>query len=63
MMFPQPPDPEEVRAARVAKNHSQTEAAAVIYKARGTWAQWESGERKMDPAFFELYLIKSAKPA
>jgi hypothetical protein len=23
------------------------------------WQQWESGDRQMHPAFFELFLIKS----
>lgn len=56
-----PPLPDEVRAAREAAGHTQTEAAAVLYMARGAWARWESGERRMEPALLELYKIKTGQ--
>lgn len=55
------PDPSDIRTAREAAGLSQTAAAAVIYKARNTWAQWEAGERAMDPAFWELFRIKTRR--
>lgn len=55
----QSPTPEQVKAARTAAGHSQTQAAETIYKGLRTWQQWEKGERAMDPALFELYLIKT----
>lgn len=56
-----PPLPAEVRAAREVAGHTQTEAAAVLYMARGAWARWESGERRMEPALLELYKIKTGQ--
>lgn len=54
----------EIRAAREAAGLSQDAAAALLYKARGTWAQWEAREgspnhRAMDPAFWELFQLKA----
>ena len=58
------PTPLEIRAAREAAGLSQEAAAALIYKTRSAWAQWEAREgasnhRAMDPAFWELFLIKT----
>ena len=58
------PTPAEIRAAREAAGLSQDAAAALLYKARGTWAQWEAREgspnhRAMDPAFWELFQLKA----
>lgn len=58
------PTPAEIRAAREAAGLSQDAAAALLYKARGTWAQWEAREsasnhRAMDAAFWELFLLKT----
>ena len=49
---------------REAAGLSQDAAAALLYKARGTWAQWEAREgspnhRAMDPAFWELFQLKA----
>lgn len=57
----QNPTPEQVKAARASAGHSQTQAAETIYKGLRTWQQWEKGERAMDPAYFELYLIKTGQ--
>ena len=51
------PTPAQIRAAREFAGLSQAAAAALIYCARGTWAQWESGIRAMHPAMWELFLI------
>ena len=53
------PTPAQIREARESAGLSQTAAAALIYCARGTWAQWESGIRAMHPAMWELFLIKT----
>lgn len=58
------PTPAEIRAARESAGLSQDAAAALLYKARGTWAQWEAREgspnhRAMDPAFWELFQLKA----
>lgn len=52
------PAPVEIVAARVAIGLTQTEAAALIYVSYRAWQQWESGERRMHPAFWELFRIK-----
>jgi len=54
------PSPQEVRAAREAAGLSQTEAAALIHCTLRGWQEWEAGNRRMHPAFWELWLIKVA---
>ena len=55
-----PPTPDQVRQGREAAGLTQTEAAALIYKTRGAWANYERG-REMDPALWELFIIKTTK--
>jgi DNA (cytosine-5)-methyltransferase 1 len=52
---------QQVRAAREEIGHTQTEAAALIYRTMRSWQDWESGARNVDPAAFELYLIKTGQ--
>jgi DNA (cytosine-5)-methyltransferase 1 len=52
------PSPEEVKAARAAAGLTQAEAAAVIYCGWRAWQEWEAGNRKMHPAFWELWALK-----
>ena len=54
-----PPTPEQIRAARQSANLTQTQAAELIYKQRLAWARYESGDREMDPALWELFQIKT----
>ncbi len=53
------PAPEEIKDARLAASLTQTQAAELIYSSLRAWQQWEAGDRKMHPAFFELFKIKS----
>lgn len=55
------PEPAAIRAARDAAGLTQTAAAHLIYSTLRAWQQWESGERRMHPAMFELWRIKVAK--
>jgi len=55
------PTPEEVRAARKALGITQTAAARVIYCTLRGWQGWEAGERRMHPALWELFNIKTKK--
>lgn len=59
------PTPDEIWKAREKAGLTQTEAAAVIYCTLRGWQDWESGARRMHPAFFELFRIRTgqAKPA
>ena len=59
MPLMQPPSKEEVLAARKHAGMTQTEAAKLIHATLSGWKKWESGDRKMHPAFWELFLIKS----
>lgn len=52
------PTPEAIRAAREAAGLSQTAAAALIHSSLGAWQKWEQGDRRMHPAFWELFQIK-----
>jgi len=52
------PTPEQIKQARKDAGLNQTQAATLIYKGLRTWQQWEKGERKMDPALWELFNIK-----
>lgn len=54
------PAPPEIRAVREAAGLSQTAAAEIVHTTCRTWQQWEAGDRKMHPAFWELFRIKSA---
>lgn len=54
------PDKEQIRAAREAAGLTQTAAAALIHCTLRGWQEWEAGNRRMHPAFWELWLIKVA---
>ncbi len=53
------PIPDAIKAARAAAGLTQTAAARLIYSTLRTWQQWEAGDRRMHPALFELFLLKS----
>ena len=53
------PTAEQIRAAREQSGLSRIDAAKLIYKSVRSWEKWERGERPMDPAFWELWLIKA----
>lgn len=55
------PSPGEVRAEREGLDLTQTEAGAVIHSSLRAWQQWEAGDRRMHPAFWELFRIKTRK--
>lgn len=53
------PTPADVKSARVAAGLTQKQAAAVIHKTLLAWQRYESGDRAMDAAYYELFLIKT----
>ena len=53
------PKPEEIRAARDALGLTQTAAAALIYCTLRAWQDWESGERRMHPASWDLFRMRA----
>lgn len=57
------PVPAEIKAAREAAGLSQLDAASLVYRTSRNWQQWELGERRMDPALWELFRLKAAMNA
>jgi len=57
------PTPERVRAAREAAGLSQSSAAELIHSGLRAWQEWEAGNRRMHPAFWELFKLKSSSRA
>lgn len=53
------PTQEEIRVLREAAKMSPTAAARLIQCSIGAWRKWESGERQMHPATWELFRIKT----
>lgn len=54
------PAPESVKAARESAGLTQTAAAELVHSTCRSWQQWEAGDRRMHPAVWELFRIKSA---
>jgi len=55
---------ESVRASRnVGITAAQDACAEIVHAGRRSWQQWERGDRKMHPAFWELAQIKLDSPA
>lgn len=52
------PTPREVTAVRVAAGLSTAQSAALLFTSYRAFLQWERGDRKIHPAFFELLKIK-----
>jgi DNA-binding transcriptional regulator YiaG len=57
----QSPEPDAIRAARIAADLTQTEAGALVHTTYQVWQQWEHGKRAMHPAFWELFGRKVAE--
>lgn len=55
------PTKEQVKQARANAGLTQSQAAAVIYKQILAWQRYESGDRVMDAAYYELFLIKTGQ--
>jgi len=53
------PTPDQIRAARTLASHSQDEAAQLVHVTGRAWRRWESGEREISGACWDLYLIKA----
>lgn len=52
------PTPRQIRSARESAKLSRTDAAALVYRSVRAWEKYETGERNMDPAIWELWQIK-----
>ena len=56
--MPPAPTPKQIKQARSAAGQTQQQAAALVYVDGRAWRRWESGDRQMDAAHWELYQIK-----
>lgn len=54
-----PPAPGEITATRQQAGLTQTQAAALLHTSLRAWQQWEHGDRRMHPAMWELFRIKT----
>ena len=57
------PTPEQIKQSRLNAGLTQAQAAAVIHKKQLAWQRYESGDRAMDAAYWELFLIKTGQSA
>ena len=55
------PTPADVKSARAAAGMTQTQAAQIIYKKVLAWQRYESGDRAMDYALYELFQLKTGQ--
>ena len=56
---PETPLPAAIREKRLSVGLSQTAAGALVHTTCRTWQQWEAGDRRMHPAFWELFVLKA----
>lgn len=54
------PQPDLIRAARLAAGLTQRQAAEPIYATERAWQAWEQGQRPMHPGLWELWKIKAS---
>lgn len=52
------PEPKAIFHARNSIGLSTEQAANLVYATKRSWEYWESGERSMSPAVWELFLMK-----
>lgn len=65
---PNSPTWDEIRAVRLKYGLTQTQAAEVLRRAipelntsRNTWAKWESGENRMQPEYWAVFVSELKK--
>jgi DNA-binding transcriptional regulator YiaG len=54
------PSAEEITALRASSGLTQAGIARLLHTSAGVFRQWESGNRRMHPAMWELLRIKLA---
>lgn len=53
------PTADDIKDARRKAGITQTVAANLLHTTCRVWQQWEAGDRKMHPAFYDLFLRRS----
>ena len=56
------PAPREVRAARLAADLTQKEAADLVFRNKRMWSAWETGESPMGLAVWTLFCLRVDQP-
>lgn len=55
------PTTDQIKKARENAGLTQTCAAELIYKKLLAWQRYESGDRNMDYALYELFMLKTGQ--
>ena len=55
------PNPLEIKQTRRSLGLTQAQAASIISVALITWQNYEQGNRKIHPAFWELFTLKTSR--
>jgi DNA-binding transcriptional regulator YiaG len=55
------PTPTKIKSSREAAGLTQAQAAALVHSTQRSWQKWESGERRMLAAVWELFEIKTTR--
>lgn len=54
--------PDQIKEARRKAGLTQEQAAKLVHVTTRAWQLWEAGDRKMHPACWELFTIKTKPP-
>jgi len=49
----------DIAAARAKAGLTQPQAAALVHSTARRWREWESGDYRMHPGLWELFLIRT----
>lgn len=55
------PDPAEIQAARANAGLTQSAAGEIIFGSLRAWQDYEAGKRKMHPAIWWFFLIRTGQ--
>lgn len=55
------PTPEKIRATRESLRLDYAAAGAIVHSSARAWQSWELGDRRMHPAIWELFQIKTRR--
>ncbi len=55
------PDTDSIIGARINAGLTQQQSAQIVNSGLRTWQHWEDGDRRMHPALFEYFLLKTGQ--
>jgi DNA-binding transcriptional regulator YiaG len=53
------PNQKQIKEARLKAGITQQQAAEIVHRDMRSWRRWEAGQAEIDPAIWELFLIKT----